>query len=194
MITRRANIHILCFALLSSFEIDCFEGLWSQIHEYSPVQFRRWLPHCLDILIDYSLIQMNTVQLYNKHTCPILSNLLYSYKWSGFVTWSVLQTLLPSSQCCRIYSIRTNGVDSKLDPDSGSTAFVSIYIRNLILHMAAFISTRRNNLSNGLIRRIRHRMKNHICPHIRTGCRECKCRECNTFAIVRINVQMWSTT
>ena len=37
----------------------------------------------------------------------------------------------------------------------------------------------------------KHRMKNHICPHIRTGCRECKCRECNTFAIVRINVQMF---
>ena len=35
------------------------------------------------------------------------------------------------------------------------------------------------------------RMKNHICPHIRTGCCECKCRECNTFPVVRINVQMF---
>ena len=49
-----------------------------------------------------------------KHTCPILSNLLYSYEWSGFVTWSVFQTQLPSSRCCRIYSgsNRMNGVGS----------------------------------------------------------------------------------
>ena len=59
----------------------------------------------------------------------MLSNLLriQSYEWSRFVTWSV-------SRC---------------------TAFVSIYIRNLIRHMATFISTRRNNLFNGLIRPIR---------------------------------------
>ena len=59
----------------------------------------------------------------------MLSNLhrIQSYEWSRFVTWSV-------SRC---------------------TAFVSIYIRNLIRHMATFISTRRNNLSNGLIRPIR---------------------------------------
>ena len=59
----------------------------------------------------------------------MLSNLLriQSYEWSRFVT----------------------------DPYSRSTAFVAIYIRNLIRHMATFISTRRNNLSNGLIRPIR---------------------------------------
>ena len=72
------------------------------------------------------------------HTCSILSNLLYSYEWGGFVTWSVFQTILPSSY-----------------PYSRSTAFVSIGIQNLIRHMATFISTQRNNLSNGLIRPIR---------------------------------------
>ena len=51
------------------------------------------------------------------------------------------------------------------------------------------ITLRWSGLTRGRLT-IVHRMKNHICPHIRTGCRECKCREYNTFAIVRINVQM----
>ena len=42
-----------------------------------------------------------------------------------------------------------------IDPYSRSTAFVSIYIRNLIRQMAAFISTWWNCLSNGLICPIR---------------------------------------